>query len=169
MAGLSRSSKLLRLMVITVLGIVSFLTTARTPAWATDVTDINGVYMAENATLSCPNANDTSPCVASLPSVPNGHYLTVSHVSCILAQIGNPVTFSLMLPAVGGTQDTFLTIGTPTFFDGTSYYQGTFSVLAVYASGKTPQVEMGVFVVSSSSVSVRLQCTIAGNLHKNPS
>ena len=168
MSKLSRLSKRVRCLLVVALGILSFLTTGGTPVWATGVTNINGVYMAETATVSCPSANDNSACVETFPAVPNGEYLTVSDVSCILAEVGSTVTFTLTLLAGGGTQDTFLTIGTPTFFDGTSYYQGTFSVLAVYASGKQPKVSMGVFVVSPSTLSVRVQCTIAGHLQKNP-
>jgi len=144
-----------------VVALFGCFTIAPTPGSAGPVTDINGVYMA-NASSSCPSVTDGNACTATFAAVPSGHYLVISNVSCLIATVSaaNPFVITLM-----GSQETFVANGTGFLFDGTAYYQSTFSVLSVSASGEKPAVAVSPLAFTTN---MSVNCTIAGTLEKNP-
>ena len=145
------------------LGILGFFTIAPIPGSAAtpSVTTIGGDYMA-NASSSCPTVTTGGFCTVTFPAVPTGKYLVVSHVSCLIATIAVATPFVLEL---AGAQLTFLANGVGVFFDGTAYYESTFSVESVSISGTQPLVNVTPL---ASSTNLSVECTIAGNLHTNP-
>lgn len=155
---LSQSFKFVRHMSMVALGILGFLTIAPMPGWAEAYTNIDGVYMA-SATQQCPSLTTGGFCTATFPALPKKTNLIVDNVSCLIETISSAIPFVLTLG--GGSQDTFLANGTGVLFDGTAYYQSTFSVLSVYASSQTPTV---VATPLASSANMSMSCTIAGHL-----
>ena len=128
-------------------------------------TTIDGYYMA-NASNSCPTLTTGKFCTATFPAVPTGKFLVVSHVSCLIATIAVATSFVAELAAASSSvQQTFLTNGVGVLFDGTAYYEGTFSVESVSTSGQQPLVNVTPL---ASSANLSMNCTIAGNLHTNP-
>ena len=119
------------------LGILGFFTIAPIPGSA-QVTTIGTNYMA-NASSNCPTVTTGGACTVTFPAVPTGKYLVVSHVSCLIATVGVATPFVLDL---AGAQPTFLANGVGVFFDGTAYYESTFSVESVSTSGTQPQVNV---------------------------
>ncbi len=124
-------------------------------------TIIDGNYMA-NATESCPTLTTGKFCTATFSAIPTGRFLVVSHVSCLIATISVATPFVIELV---GAQDTFVANGVGVLFDGTAYYEGTFSVDSVSTSGQQPLVNVTPL---ASSANLSMNCTIAGNLHTNP-
>ncbi len=155
----SQTFKFMRHMFVVAL--FGCFTMAPMPGSAGPVTDINGVYMA-NASSNCPSVTDGHACTATFAAVPSGHYLVISHVSCLVATPGSTNPFVLTLI---GSQETFLGNGVGFFFDGTAYYQSTFSVLSVSTSGEKPAVAVGPLAFTTN---MSVNCTIAGTLEKNP-
>ncbi len=144
------------------LGILGFTIA---PALGQTSTTIDGYYMA-NASESCPTLTTGKACTATFPAVPTGKFLVVSHVSCLIATIAVATPFVAELSAGSGSaQQTFLTNGVGVFFDGTAYYEGTFSVESVSTSGQQP---LAIVTPLASSANLSMNCTIAGNLHTNP-
>jgi len=124
-------------------------------------TTIDGYYMA-NASENCPTLTTGKFCTATFPAVPTGKFLVVSRVSCLIATIAVATPF---VAELAGAQQTFLTNGVGVLFDGTAYYEGTFSVESVSTSGQQPLVNVTPL---ASSANLSMDCTIAGNLHTNP-
>jgi len=145
------------------LGILGFFTIAPIPGSAASETTIGSNYTA-NASSNCPMITTGGFCTATFPAVPTGKYLVVSNVSCLIATIAAATPFVLEL-AGAGAQPTFLANGVGVFFDGTAYYESTFSVESVYTSGTKPLVNVTPL---ASSAKLSMDCTIAGNLHTNP-
>jgi hypothetical protein len=160
----SRSFKFVRHTFVAALGISGFFTIAPMPGSAAEPLlpvpqpNIYNVYMANASNSNCPSVTDGNTCTATFPAVPSGQKLTVTNVSCIVATVTNATPFLLTLV---GAQPTFLTTGTGTLFDGTAYYQSTFSVLSVSNAGQTPQVSAGPLAFTTS---MSINCTIAGYL-----
>ncbi len=151
------SFKFVRHMFAAALGIFGCFTIA---AVAGPVTNIGGVYMA-NASAKCPSLTTGKSCTATFPAVPSGNTLTTTRVSCLIATIPSAIPFVLTLVEA---QETFLGNGIGVFFDGTAYYQSTFSVLSVSAAGQQPSI---VATPLAFSANLSMVCTIAGNLQKN--
>jgi hypothetical protein len=152
------SFKFTRHMFVVALAIFGFFTIAA-DSIAGPVTDIAGVYMA-NASVSNCSTTTGGTCTVTFPAVPSGNSLIVSNVSCLIATVPSAIPFVLTLV---GAQETFLANGIGVFFDGTAYYQSTFSVLSVSASGQKPLV---IATPLASSAKVSMVCTIAGTLQK---
>jgi hypothetical protein len=121
------------------------------------VTDIAGYYMA-SAAASCPSLGPEGTCTATFPPAPASHTLIISHVSCgIYATPQVPFVLDLTTPK----QKIYLTNAVGVEYNGTAYYEATFPIESVYASGQQPSVKAIILATASSLV---MQCTIAGQL-----
>ena len=140
-----------------------FFTIAPIPGSAAtpSVTTIGTSYMA-NASNNCPTLTTGHFCTVTFAAVPTGKYLVVSNVSCLIATVAvaTPFVFELV-----GSQPTFVANGVGVLFDGTAYYELTFSVDNVSTSGTQPLVNVTPL---ASSANLSVNCTIAGNLRTNP-
>jgi hypothetical protein len=126
------------------------------------VTNIAGYYMASTeASVSCPSLGPEGLCTATFPPAPSNHTLIISHVSCgIYTTPQVPFVLDLTTPK----QTTYLANVTDAMgveYNGTGYYEATFSVESVYGSGQQPSVKAIILATSSSLL---MQCTIAGQL-----